>query len=162
MQKIMACLWFNGNGEEAAKFYKTVFRGTKIKDVTRYDADTAKVAGRKAGDVLTMTITLLGQEVMILNAGPEFKFSEAVSFIINCRDQKEIDYYWSKLTADGGQESVCGWLKDKFGFSWQVAPAGWEKLYSSKNKKKAAAAMKAMMQMKKLDMKALEKAYREG
>lgn len=121
MQKITPNLWFDDQAEEAAKFYTSVFKNSKVTATTRYPKAAEEVSGKKAGSVMTVEFELDGQPFLALNGGSDFKFSEAVSFAVECADQAEIDYYWDKLTA-GGEESVCGWLKDKFGLSWQVVP----------------------------------------
>jgi len=150
-QKITPFLWFDNNAEEAMNFYVSVFNNSKISTVTRYgDAGP----GPK-GSVLTAAFELEGQKFVALNGGPRFKFSEAVSFVINCETQKEIDYFWGKLTSDGGQESMCGWLKDKFGLSWQVVPAEIGSLLTGE---KSNQVMQAIMQMKKLDLGVLRQA----
>ncbi len=157
-QKITPCLWFDNKAEEAVKFYTSVFKNSKIGKTLRYDDASAKASGMPKGSVLTIEFQIEGQEFLALNGGPIFKFTEAVSFIIDCNDQKEVDYFWDKLTK-GGQESVCGWLKDKYGVSWQVTPSILPKMLTDKDPKKAQNVMKAMMQMKKIDIKALQKAY---
>jgi len=150
-QKITPFLWFDNNAEEAMNFYVSVFNDSKISTVTRYgDAGP----GPK-GSVLTAAFELEGQKFVALNGGPRFKFSEAISFIINCETQQEIDYFWDKLTSEGGQESMCGWLKDKFGLSWQVVPA---ELGSLLTGEKSNQVMQAIMQMKKLDLATLRQA----
>lgn len=150
MQRITPFLWFNGNAEEAANFYTSVFKNSSIGQVSRY----GKNMPGPAGSVMVASITLDGQTFTLLNGGPMFKFTEAVSFVINCKDQTEVDYYWNALTADGGQESQCGWLKDKFGLSWQVVPEALPKLLSSGKQ----GVMQALMGMKKIDLPTLEKA----
>jgi predicted 3-demethylubiquinone-9 3-methyltransferase (glyoxalase superfamily) len=160
MQKITPCLWFDNQAEEAAKFYVSVFKDAKILNTSYYEGkEVEKVSGMKEGTVLTVLFELNGEKIMALNGGPIFHFSEAVSLMIDCKDQEEVDYFWSKLTADGGEESQCGWLKDKFGFSWQVVPSVMDKLMKSDNPKKSEAAMNAMLKMKKLDINALQEAY---
>lgn len=150
-QKITPFLWFDSNAEEAVNFYVSVFRNSKIDTLTRYgDAGP----GPK-GSVLTAAFELEGQKFVALNGGPRFKFTEAVSFVINCETQEEIDYFWDKLTSDGGQESMCGWLKDKFGLSWQVVPTEIGSLLTGE---KSNQVMQALMQMKKLDLSALRQA----
>jgi len=150
-QKITPFLWFDNNAEEAMNFYVSVFNNSKISTVTRYgDAGP----GPK-GSVLTAAFELEGQKFVALNGGPRFKFSEAISFVINCETQNEIDYFWGKLTSDGGQESMCGWLKDKFGLSWQVVPAELGLLLTGE---KSNQVMQAIMQMKKLDLGVLRQA----
>jgi predicted 3-demethylubiquinone-9 3-methyltransferase (glyoxalase superfamily) len=150
-QKITPFLWFDNNAEEAMNLYVSVFNNSKIGTVTRYgDAGP----GPK-GSVLTAAFELEGQKFVALNGGPRFKFTEAVSFVINCETQEEIDYFWDKLTSDGGQESMCGWLKDKFGLSWQVVPAEIGSLLTGE---KSNEVMQALMQMKKLDLGVLRQA----
>ena len=152
--KINPFLWFDHQAEEAANFYVSVFKNSKIRKVTRYgDAGP----GPK-GSVMTVEFELDGLPFVALNAGPQFKFTEAISFVINCDNQKEVDEYWSKLTSNGGQESQCGWLKDKYGLSWQVVPKELIKLISDPDKQKANRVMQAMLQMKKIDIPALRKA----
>src|SRR5215510_14339603 len=122
MQKITPFLWFNDNAEAAAKFYTSIFKKSKLGTVARYDEAGEKVTGRPAGSVMTVDFQIEGQEFIALNGGPEFKFTEAISLVVNCRTQREVDYYWKKLTSGGGREVQCGWLKDKFGLSWQIVP----------------------------------------
>ena len=159
MDKISTCLWFDDQAEEAVKLYTSVFKNSKTGSILRYDEASAKASGRQAGSVLTITFELEGRPFMALNGGPMFKFTEAISLIVNCDDQGEVDYYWEKLTANGGQESMCGWLKDKFGLSWQITPKIMEKMLTDKDPAKAKRAMEAMLQMKKLDIATLEKAF---
>jgi len=152
MQKITPFLWFDNNAEEAANFYVSVFKNSKILAISRYgDAGP----GPK-GSVMVVNFQLEGQQFTALNGGPLFKFSEAFSFVVNCETQKEIDEYWNKLTSGGGKESQCGWLKDKFGFSWQIVPTALGKLMG--DPKKANRVMQALLQMKKLDIATLEDA----
>ena len=154
MQKITPFLWFDTQAEEAAKFYVSVFKNSEVKEVTRYTGE--EPVGTK-GSVMTVAFQLAGQEFVALNGGPQFKFSEAVSFVINCETQEEIDYYWEKLTADGGEEVQCGWLTDKYGLSWQVVPT---KIHEwAGDPARFQRVMRAIMPMKKLDLAALEKAY---
>ena len=148
MQKITPFLWFDGQAEEAANFYVSIFKNSKVTSVTRQ--------GDKA---FSVTFILDGQEFYALNAGPQFKFTEAISFFVNCETQGEIDEKWAKLTANGGQESMCGWLKDKYGLSWQLVPPILSKLMSDKDQAKAGRVMQAMLKMRKLDISALQKAY---
>jgi predicted 3-demethylubiquinone-9 3-methyltransferase (glyoxalase superfamily) len=153
-QKIQNCLWFDTQAEEAAKFYTSIFPDSKIVQIARYgDAGP----GTK-GSVMTVIFSLAGQKFMGLNAGPTFKFTEAISLMVNCDDQKEIEYYWEKLKAGGGQEVECGWLKDKFGLSWQIVPAKLDELLNESNPEKTNRVMQAVMKMKKLDIAALERA----
>ena len=154
MQKITPFLWFDNNAEEAAEFYVSIFKNSKILNVSRYgDAGP----GPK-GSVMVVNFQLAGQEFTALNGGPQFKFSEAFSLVVNCENQKELDEYWSKLTSGGGQESQCGWLKDKFGCSWQIVPTELGKLISAKDPAKTNRVMQAVLQMKKLDIAKLRQA----
>ncbi|MBX4197962.1 VOC family protein [Candidatus Parcubacteria bacterium] len=159
MQKIVPSLWFDNQAEEAVKLYTSLFENSKILSEARYNAEGAKVAGRPEGSIMTMEFELNGQKFMALNGGPIFKFTEAVSFMVSCETQEEVDKFWNALTADGGQESQCGWLKDKFGLSWQIVPTALGKMMSSKDPKRAQQAMHAMFQMKKLDIAKLQEAY---
>jgi predicted 3-demethylubiquinone-9 3-methyltransferase (glyoxalase superfamily) len=122
-QKITPCLWYDGNAKEAAEFYASVFKDSEIGKTANYDEESSKGSGQPEGSVLVVEFEIAGQKFVGLNGGPMFKFSEAISFMIDCKDQAEVDYFWSRLTADGGEESQCGWLKDKFGLSWQVVPS---------------------------------------
>jgi predicted 3-demethylubiquinone-9 3-methyltransferase (glyoxalase superfamily) len=151
-QKITPNLWFDTQAEEAAEFYVSVFRNSRIVSVTHYPESSAK-----AGTVLTVEWELDGQRFVGINGGPQFKFDEAVSFAISCKDQDEVDYYWERLT-DGGEESMCGWVKDRFGLSWQVVPDGMEELFSDSDPQRADRAWNAMMGMRKLDIAALRSA----
>ena len=154
MQKITPFLWFDNNAEEAVKFYTSVFKNSKILKVARYgDAGP----GPK-GSVMTVSFQIEGQQFIALNGGPQFKFTEAVSFVVNCETQKEVDEFWEKLSA-GGEKGPCGWLKDKFGLSWQVVPTILDKLIADRDPVKSQRVMKAMLQMKKLDIAALQRAY---
>jgi predicted 3-demethylubiquinone-9 3-methyltransferase (glyoxalase superfamily) len=153
MPGIVPNLWFDGNAQEAAEFYVSVFPNSKITNVLHY----TEAGPGEPGSVLTVDFVLDGQRFTAINGGPQFTFDEAVSFLIECEDQAEIDRYWDVLTADGGEESQCGWLKDRFGLSWQVVPEGWEHLYEGEG---AARATEAMLGMKKLDLAALEAAAR--
>ena len=153
-QKITPCLWFNNNAEEAVKFYTSVFKNSKKGTVTYYGEN----APMPKGTVLTVTFQIEGQEFLALNGGPHFKFTEAVSFVVNCKTQKEIDYYWEALS-EGGAKVECGWLKDKFGLSWQVAPTIISKMMANKNPGKSSKVMQAILKMKKLDIKTLKEAY---
>jgi predicted 3-demethylubiquinone-9 3-methyltransferase (glyoxalase superfamily) len=159
MQKITPFLWFDNRAEEAAKFYVSVFKNSKIGRILRYDETSSKAAGRPAGSVLTVEFEIEGQKFVALNGGPDFKFNESVSFVINCEAQEEVDYFWQKLTAGGGKESECGWLKDKFGVSWQVTPTVLIDMLNDKDPKKAGRVMKAMMQMQKIEINKLKAAY---
>jgi predicted 3-demethylubiquinone-9 3-methyltransferase (glyoxalase superfamily) len=159
MQKITPFLWFDNQAEEAAKFYTSVFKNSKVGRILRYDEASAKGAGRPVGSVLTIEFEIAGQKFTALNGGPEFKFNESISFVVNCETQNEVDYFWEKLMADGGQESQCGWLKDKFGVSWQITPTVLIDMLNDKDAKKAERVMKAMMQMQKINIKTLKEAY---
>ena len=155
MQKITTFLWFNDNAEEAMNLYVSIFKNSKVLNVSRYgDAGP----GPK-GQVMTGTFQLEGQQFMALNGGPLFPFTEAISLFVSCETQEEVDTLWAKLTADGGKESQCGWLKDKFGLSWQIIPTALGKLMGDKNPKKSQAVMQAMLKMKKIDIKGLQAAY---
>jgi predicted 3-demethylubiquinone-9 3-methyltransferase (glyoxalase superfamily) len=151
------CLWFDTQAEEAAQFYTSVFKDTRMGQVSRY----GEAGPGPAGTVITAEFELNGQKFVALNGGPEYTFTEAVSFQIPCADQDEVDYYWERLTADGGQPGPCGWLKDRFGLSWQVVPAMLGSLLGDPDPSKAAAATKAMLSMGKLDIAELERA-RDG
>jgi predicted 3-demethylubiquinone-9 3-methyltransferase (glyoxalase superfamily) len=158
MQKITPFLWFDNQAEEAVNFYASVFKNSKIGNMARYDEAAAAAAGRPKGSVMTASFELEGQEFIALNGGPHFKFNEAISFVINCESQKEIDYYWGKLSSNGGQEGQCGWLKDKYGLSWQIIPSSLSKLIAGPDKEKSKRAMGALMKMKKLVIADLENA----
>ena len=155
MQKITPFLWFDNQAEDAVNFYVSVFRNSNVKGMTHYTGE--EPSGQK-GSVMTVSFELDGQEFVALNGGPQFKFTEAVSFVINCDTQEEIDYYWEKLTADGGEEVQCGWLADKYGLSWQVVPG---KFFAEWVKDPAGLerVMHELMQMKKLDLATLKKAF---
>ncbi len=158
MQKITPFLWFDDNAQEAVKFYTSIFKNSKIGKIARYDEAGEKAAGRPAGSVMTVEFQLEGQDFIALNGGPHFKFTEAISFVVSCKTQAEVDYYWNKLTADGGKEVQCGWLKDKYGLSWQVVPTILPELLSDKDAAKSQRVMEAMLQMVKLDIKKLKQA----
>ena len=155
--KITPFLWFNDNAEEAVNFYVTVFDHSEVETVTHYDKASAKASGRPEGTVMTISFELDGQEFIALNGGPEFKFTPAVSFVVNCETQPEIDYFWEKLS-EGGKEVACGWLEDKYGVSWQIVPEVLGELMKNKDSKKSGRVMEALMKMKKLDIEALEEA----
>ena len=152
MQKITPFLWFDDQAEESARFYTSIFKDSSVGTVTRYDEATAANAARPAGSALTVDFVLNGQHFVGLNGGPMFKFTEAVSFAISCESQEEVDYYGERLTADGGQESMCGWLKDKYGLSWQVIPNQLIEILRSGGER-SQKAMQAVMTMKKIDLK---------
>jgi predicted 3-demethylubiquinone-9 3-methyltransferase (glyoxalase superfamily) len=153
-QKITPCLWFDKDAEVAANFYVSVFKNSEIVDISRY----TEAGPGEAGQVLTVVFRLDGQEFTGLNGGPEFTFTEAVSFQIDCKDQEEVDYYWNNLSV-GGEKGPCGWLKDKFGLSWQVVPSRLTQLLQDPDREKANRVMQAMLQMSKIDIAALENAY---
>ena len=160
MQKITPFLWFNDNAEEAVKFYKSIFKKSKIGKITRYSKAGEKAAGRPAGSVMTIEFEIEGQKFIGLNGGPIFKFTEAMSFVVNCKTQAEVNKYWKKLSA-GGKEVQCGWLKDKYGLSWQIVPTILGELLSSKDVAKSQRVMQAMLKMVKLDIKKLKEAARQ-
>jgi predicted 3-demethylubiquinone-9 3-methyltransferase (glyoxalase superfamily) len=157
-QKITPCLWFDNQAEDAAKFYVSVFKDSKLGEVSRYGKEGFEIHGRRAGTVMTAEWEIEGQKFVGLNGGPQFKFSEAVSFQIMCENQKEIDYFWSKLAA-GGEEGPCGWLKDKFGLSWQVVPTVLIDMLKDHDTAKSQRVTKAFLQMKKFDIAELKRAY---
>jgi predicted 3-demethylubiquinone-9 3-methyltransferase (glyoxalase superfamily) len=155
VQKITPFLWFDNNAEEAMEFYSSVFKNSKVGRVTLYPEGSPG----PAGTVMIATFQIEGQEFAVLNGGPAFKFTEAISFVVNCETQEEVDEYWKKLTAGGGQEVECGWLKDKFGLSWQIVPSILVNLMGDKDREKAKRVMQAMLKMKKIDIEGLKRAY---
>jgi predicted 3-demethylubiquinone-9 3-methyltransferase (glyoxalase superfamily) len=157
MQKITPCLWFDTEGEEAARFYTSIFPNSKILDIARYGS----AGPRPEGTVMTVSFELDGQEFVALNGGPEFTFSEAISFQVFCESQEEVDSFWSKLS-DGGEEGPCGWLKDKFGLSWQIVPTVLPQLLGDPDREKSQRVMRAMLNMKKIEIDALERAAAEA
>ena len=157
-QKITTCLWFDTEGEEAAEFYCSLFPDSRIVDVTRY----GDAGPRPAGSVMTVDFELEGRPYVALNGGPDFTFTEAISFQVSCADQEEVDRYWSTLTADGGQEGPCGWLKDRFGLSWQIIPTALPELLADPDPERGQRAMKAMLSMQKIDIAALRQAADAG
>ena len=160
MEKITTNLWFDDKAEEAATFYTSIFKNSKIGSIARYGKEGVEIHGRPPGSVMTIQFWLEGQAFVGLNGGPHFKFTEAISFIINCESQEEVDHLWNKLSEGGDPKAqMCGWLKDKFGLSWQIVPSVLSKLLSDENAQKSQRAMKAMLQMKKLDIAALQKAF---
>ena len=154
MQKITPFLWFDTQAEEAVKFYTSIFKNSKVGKIARYDEAGSKVSGRPAGSVMTVEFQLQGQDFIALNGGPVFKFTEAVSFVVNCESQEDVDHYWNRLT-DGGQEVQCGWLKDKYGISWQIVPTVLAELMSGQDPARSQRVMQAMLQMIKLDIEKL-------
>ncbi len=159
-QKITPCLWFDNQAEEAAKFYTSVFPNSGINQVEEYGESGSEASGMSKGSVMTVAFTLNGNGFMALNGGPVFKFSEAISFMIECKDQKEMDYYYSKLSAVPSAEQ-CGWLRDKFGLSWQLIPKGFDKLIGNTDPKKKERMMSALLNMKRIDIEKLKQAYGE-
>ena len=157
MQRITPFLWYDDKAEEAANFYVSIFKNSKIGATTRYEEAGAKASGRPTGSVMTIEFTLDGQDFVGLNGGPHFKFTEAVSFVVNCETQEEVDHYWEKLS-EGGEEVQCGWLKDKYGLSWQVVPTILTRLLKDQDPAKAKRVMQAMLQMKKIDISKLKEA----
>jgi len=158
MKPIVPCLWFENQAEEAARFYTSVFKDSKILGTAHYGPSASAAAGRPTGSVMTVSFEINGQEFLALNGGPEFKFSEAISFIVKCKSQDEIDEYWRKLS-EGGTPSVCGWLKDRYGMSWQIVPESLNKMIEDKDRAKSDRVMEAVIKMKKLDQRILEDAY---
>ena len=159
MQKLSTCLWFDSNAEEAVAFYTTIFKNSKIKDITHYAEAGKELHGKPAGTVLTIAFELEGREFIALNGGPMFKFTEAISLSINCETQEEMDYYWQRLSQGGDEQAQqCGWLKDKYGLSWQIVPTRLNELLADPDKERAGRAMQAMLQMRRLDVAALEAA----
>jgi predicted 3-demethylubiquinone-9 3-methyltransferase (glyoxalase superfamily) len=158
MKKVNAFLWFDSEAEEAAKFYVEIFKNSKIGRITRYPKEAAEKIGRPPESVMTVEFKLDGVEIVALNGGPQFKFTEAVSLNVNCENQEEIDYFWEKLPADGGSTGPCGWLKDKFGLSWQVSPVILSDMLADPDAAKAERVMNAMMEMTKIDIAELKKA----
>jgi predicted 3-demethylubiquinone-9 3-methyltransferase (glyoxalase superfamily) len=160
MQKITPCLWFDDKAEEAAKFYASIFKNSKIGDVIHYGKEGYEIHGREEGSVLTVDFEIEGQKFVALNGGPIFKFNEAISFQVHCETQEEVDYYWEKLS-EGGDEKAqqCGWLKDKYGVSWQIVPIVLIKMLKDKDTKKSERVMKVMLQMHKLHINLLVQAY---
>lgn len=163
MQKISSCLWFDNNAEEAVQFYVSIFKNSKIGNLTHYGKEGYDIHKKKEGTVMTIDFEIEGQKFLALNGGPIFRFNEAISFQIYCETQDEVDYYWNKLTEGGDKNAqVCGWLKDKFGVSWQVVPNVLVKMLQDKDSKKTENVMRVMLQMQKLDINALTKAYQQS
>ena len=160
MQKITPCLWFDDKAEEAVNFYVPVFKNSKIGSITRYGKEGAEVSGRPKGTVMTVTFQLDGQEFMALNGGPQFTFSPAISFLVNCETQEEVDELWEKLS-EGGEKVECGWLKDKYGVSWQIVPIVLCEMLQDKDAEKSERVMKALLQMDRIDIKTLKQAYEQ-
>ncbi|WP_458352261.1 VOC family protein [Peribacillus frigoritolerans] len=160
IQKITTNLWFDTQAEEAARFYTSIFENSKIGRITSYGNEGNQIHGKPEGSVMTVEFELEGQTFVALNGGPQFKFTEAISFIIHCEDQKELDHYWEQLSEGGdGKAQVCGWLKDQFGVSWQIIPENLTEMVNDSNPEKSERMMKALLQMKKIDIKTLNQAY---
>jgi predicted 3-demethylubiquinone-9 3-methyltransferase (glyoxalase superfamily) len=160
IQKITPCLWFDDQAEEAARFYTAIFHNSKITSITRYGEAGHEVHGRPAGTVMAVAFELAGQAFTALNGGPLFKFNEAISFQVNCETQEEVDYYWEKLSEGADRDAQqCGWLKDKYGVSWQVVPNVLRKMLADPDSEKSQRVMKSMLQMKKIDIEELKRAY---
>jgi predicted 3-demethylubiquinone-9 3-methyltransferase (glyoxalase superfamily) len=160
MQKITTNLWFDAEAEEAANFYTAVFNNSNIISITRFGQAGHEIHGQTEGQVMTVEFEIEGQKFVALNGGPHFKFNEAVSFIVNCETQEEVDYYWEKLGEGGDRKAQqCGWLKDKYGVSWQIVPTILNTLMSDKDKEKSGRVMNALLAMKKLDIDQLQKAF---
>lgn len=157
-QKINPCLWFDTEAEEAARFYCSVFKNAKVGTISRYGGEGKEIHGKDAGSVMAVEFELDGQRFAALNGGPQFKFSEAISFQVHCDGQTEVDYFWEKLS-EGGEEGPCGWLKDKFGLSWQIVPKVLFEMLTDPDHAKSQRVTKAFLQMKKFDIAALERAY---
>ncbi|MEO5955717.1 MAG: VOC family protein [Nitrospiraceae bacterium] len=158
MQKITPCLWFDDNAEEAATFYVSTFKNAKLGPITRYGTSGAEVSGKPAGSVMTATFEIAGQEFVALNGGPLFKFTEAFSFVVNCETQEEIDEMWEKLS-EGGEKGPCGWLKDKYGLSWQIVVPRWDEMLRDKDPQISERVMAAILHMTKPDVQRIQQAY---
>lgn len=158
-QRVVPCLWFDSEAEEAAKFYTSIFDNSGIVRVTRFTAAGQEVHGKPEGSVMTVVFTLDGQEFTALNGGPHFKFTEAISLQVFCETQEEIDHYWSRLTADGGEEGPCGWLKDRFGLSWQVSPLILEQWMADPDPVRVQRVLEVMYRMRKMEIEPLRRAY---
>jgi predicted 3-demethylubiquinone-9 3-methyltransferase (glyoxalase superfamily) len=163
MQRITPFLWFEKKAEEAVEFYTSIFKNSKILGTTRYDEAGSRVSGRPKGSVMTVAFQIEGQNFTALNGGPVagFKFSPAVSFVVSCKNQREIDYFWSRLSK-GGKTDQCGWLEDKYGVTWQIVPTVLAKMLQDKDKKKVSRVTEAFLRMKKFDIATLERAYKGG
>jgi predicted 3-demethylubiquinone-9 3-methyltransferase (glyoxalase superfamily) len=163
MQKITPFLWFDNQAEEAVKFYTSVFKNSKIVNVARYGEAGAKASGKPMGTAMTVAFQLGGQEFVALNGGPHFKLTEAISFVVNCKTQEEVDHYWEKLSEGGNEKAQqCGWLKDKYGLSWQIVPTVLGEMLQDKDARKSERVMSSLLKMKKLDIKTLKQAYEQG
>jgi predicted 3-demethylubiquinone-9 3-methyltransferase (glyoxalase superfamily) len=160
-QKVAPFLWFDSKAEEAVKFYTSIFKNSKILGITRYDEAGSKASGRPKGSVMTVAFQIEGQNFTALNGGPVFKFSPAVSFVVNCKNQEEIDHFWSRLSK-GGKPNQCGWLEDKYGVTWQIVPTVLVKMLQDKDKKKVSRVTEAFLKMKKFDIATLKRTYKGG
>jgi predicted 3-demethylubiquinone-9 3-methyltransferase (glyoxalase superfamily) len=159
IQKITPFLWFDNQAEEAMNFYTSIFKNSKVGNITRYDEASAKASGRPVGSAMTVPFQLEGQEFVALNGGPIFKFTEAISFVVNCQSQEEVDHFWKKLSEGGDPEAQqCGWLKDKYGVSWQIVPIVLGELLNDPDPVKSKRVTEAMLQMKKIDIQGLKQA----
>ncbi len=158
MHKITPCLWFDDKAEDAAKLYVSIFKNSKLGQVTRYGDSGSQISGKPKGSVMTVTFEIEGQEFVALNGGPLFKFTEAVSFMVKCESQQDIDEMWSKLS-EGGEEGPCGWLKDKYGLSWQIVVPEWDQMLRDKDSEKSERVMAAILHMSKPDMQRVRQAY---
>lgn len=161
IQKVTPFLWFESKAEEAVKFYTSIFKNSKILGITRYDEASSKASGRPKGSVMTVAFQIEGQNFTALNGGPVFKFSPAVSFVVNCENQEEIDHFWSRLSK-GGKPNQCGWLEDKYGVTWQIVPTVLVKMLQDKDKKRVSRVTEAFLKMKKFDIATLKRAYKGG
>lgn len=161
MHMITPCLWFDDQAEEAAKFYVSIFKNAKVTSITRYGEAGARASGRPKGSVMTVTFEIEGQEFVALNGGPMFKFTEAISLMVRCETQKDIDDMWNKLS-DGGEEGPCGWLKDKYGLSWQIVAPGIDEMLNDQDAGKSDRVMEAVLQMGKIDLARLKQAYEQS
>ncbi len=160
MQKLTPCLWFDNNAEEAVKFYTSIFSNSMIGEVTRYGKAGAEASGSRQGTVMTVTFQLEGQDFMALNGGPHFEFSPAISFMVNCETQREVDTLWEKLS-EGGEKQRCGWVKDKYGVSWQIIPTALGDIMRDEDPHRSEKVMAALLQMGKIDIDTLKQAYEQ-
>jgi predicted 3-demethylubiquinone-9 3-methyltransferase (glyoxalase superfamily) len=161
MQKLTTCLWFDRNAVEAVRFYTSIFKNSKITGITHYGQAGSEASGQPKGTVMTVAFQIDGQDFLALNGGPHFTFSPAISLIVNCESQSEIDELWEKLS-EGGEKGQCAWLTDKYGISWQIVPTALSEMIQDSNEEKSERVMKALMQMKKIDVDALKQAYESG
>lgn len=159
VKRITTCLWFDSEAEEAAKFYTSIFPNSGIGKMAYYSREGFEFHRRPEGSVMTVTFSLDGSEFLAMNAGPMFKFNESTSFMISCRDQDEIDYYWNKLTSEGGKESMCGWLKDKYGLSWQVIYDKWDEMVTDPDQEKVSRLLATLYKMRKPQLDELKRAF---